>query len=103
MPPERLSPGTVRKQRFGIGGEFVVRCKEYPHIAVSVIVTSSPLFAATDEKGGFKLLDVPEGPATLKVWSNGRWVHEQAVDVTAKGLDLTVRVSSMANKDSNEQ
>ncbi len=97
MPPERLSPGTVRKQRFGISGEYVVRCAEYPHVVVSVIVTSSPFFAAVDEKGGFKLLDVPEGPATLKVWSNGRWVHEQAVEVTPKGVDLTIKVSSTAN------
>lgn len=103
MPSERLGPGTVRKQRFGISGEYVVRCTEYPHIAVSVIVTSSPFFAAVDEKGGFKLLDVPEGPATLKVWSNGRWVHEQAVDVPAKGIDLTLRVSGAANKEAGEQ
>ena len=97
MPSERLSPGTVRKQRFGISGEYVVRCTEYPHVMVSVIVTSSPFFAAVDEKGGFKLLDVPEGPATLKVWSNGRWVHEQVVEVTPKGDDLTIKVSSTAN------
>jgi plastocyanin len=103
MPPERLGPGTVRKQRFGISGEYVVRCTEYPHIAVSVIVTSSPFSSAVDEKGGFKLLDVPEGPATLKVWSNGRWVHEQAVDVPAKGVDLTLRVSGAADKEAAEQ
>jgi plastocyanin len=99
MPPERLAAGAVRKQRFGISGEYVARCAEYPHIAVSVIVTSSPFFAAVDEKGGFKLLDVPEGPATLKVWSNGRWVYEQAVDVTSKGVDLTIKVPSAANKE----
>ena len=103
MPPERLGPGTVRKQRFGISGEYVVRCTEYPHIAVSVIVTSSPFSSAVDEKGGFKLLDVPEGPATLKVWSNGRWVHEQAVDVPAKGVDVTLRVSGAADKEAAEQ
>jgi plastocyanin len=103
MPPERLSPGTVRKQRFGISGEYLVRCTEYPHIVVSVIVTSSPFFAAVDEKGAFKLLDVPEGPATLKVWSNGRWVHERAVDVTPKGVDLTIKVSDAANKEPIEQ
>jgi len=33
MPSERLSPGTVRKVRFGISGEYVARCTEYPHIA----------------------------------------------------------------------
>jgi hypothetical protein len=97
MPPERLSPGTVRKQRFGISGEYLVRCTEYPHVVISVIVTSSPFFAAVDEKGSFKLPDVPEGPATLKVWSNGRWVHEQSVEVTPKGLDVTIKVSGAAN------
>jgi hypothetical protein len=103
MPPERLSPGTVRKQRFGISGEFVVRCKEYPHVVASVIVTSSPFFAAADEKGSFKLLDVPEGPATLKIWSGGRWVHEQTIDVTAKGADLTIKVPSASAKEPSEQ
>jgi plastocyanin len=101
MEPQRLSAGSVRKQRFGVAGEYVVRCKDYPHIAVSVIVTSSPFFATTDDKGGFKLLDVPDGPATLKVWSNGRWVHEGAIDVNPKGVDLNIKVA--APKDANEQ
>jgi len=103
MPPERLSAGTVRKVRFGISGEYLVRCTEYPHIVVSVIVTSSPFFAPVDEKGAFKLLDVPEGPATLKVWSNGRWVHEQAVEVTPKGVEMTIKVSGAANREPTEQ
>jgi plastocyanin len=103
MPPERLSPGTVRKQRFGISGEYVVHCTEYPHVTVSVIVTSSPFFATVDEKGGFKLNDVPEGPATLKVWSNGHWVLERAVDVPPKGVDLTLKVSGTDNKEPTEQ
>jgi plastocyanin len=103
MPPERLSPGTVRKQRFATTGEFLVRCTEYPHIVVSVIVTSSPLFAIVEDKGGFRISDVPEGHATLKVWSNGRWVHEQEVDVTARGLDLSVKVpKSSAAKENAE-
>jgi plastocyanin len=92
MPPERLSAGTVRKQRFATPGEFIVRCTEYPHIIVSVIVTNSPLFAIVDDKGAFKIADVPEGHATLKVWSGGRWVKEADVDVPARGLDLTVKV-----------
>ena len=94
MPPERLSAGTVRKQRFSAPGEYLVRCTEYPHIVVSVIVTNSPLFSVADEKGAFKINDVPEGHATLKVWSGGRWVKEAEVDVPARGLDLTVKVPS---------
>lgn len=97
MPPERLGSGTIRKQRFATAGEYLVRCTEYPHIVLSVIVTSSPLFAVVEDKGGFKISDVPEGHATLKVWSNGSWVHEQEVDVTAKGLDLSVKVQGSSS------
>jgi plastocyanin len=103
MPRERLAAGAVRKQRFGISGEYIARCAEYPHLTVSIIVTSSPFFATVDEKGGFKLLDVPEGPATLRVWSNGHWVYEQAVDVTPKGVDVTIKVPSAANREPIEQ
>ena len=74
MPPERLSAGTVRKQRFGTAGEYLVRCTEYPHIVIAVIVTNTPLFSVVDDKNGFRINDVPEGHATLKVWSGGRWV-----------------------------
>lgn len=99
MPPERLAAGTVRKQRFANVGEYLVRCNEYPHIVISVIVATSPLFAIADDKGAFKLSDVPEGHATLKVWSNGRWVHEQEVDITPRGLDLSIKVAGAGAKD----
>jgi plastocyanin len=99
MPLERLAAGSMRKQRFALAGEYVVRCREYPHIAISVIVTSSPLYDITDDRGAFKITDVPPGHATLKVWSNGRWVHEQEVDIPERGLDLSVKVKSAAKQD----
>ncbi len=102
MPPERLGSGTVRKQRFATAGEYLVRCTEYPHIVVSVIVTSSPLFDVVDEKGGFRVEGVPEGPAKLKVWSNGRWVHEEDINVGARGLDMAVKVQGANNKEAAE-
>jgi plastocyanin len=92
MPPEVLRVGMVRKQRFAAQGEFIVRCTEYPHIAISVLVTNTPLFGVVDNNGAFKISDVPEGHATLKVWSGERWVKEAEVDVPARGLDLTVKV-----------
>jgi len=103
MPPERLAAGTIRKQRFATAGAYLVRCTEYPHIIISVIVTSSPMFAIAEEKGAFKLNDVPEGHATLKVWSNGRWVHEQEVDITPRGLDLSIKVEGAAGAKENAE
>jgi plastocyanin len=94
MAPERLSAGGVRKQRFSTPGEYLVRCAEYPHVVISVLVTNSPLWAVVDDRGAFKIADVPVGHATLKVWSSGRWVKEGEIDIPARGLDLTVRVAS---------
>jgi plastocyanin len=102
MPPERLAAGTVRKQRFATPGGYVVRCTEYPHIVISVVVARSPMYAVADDRGAFRVNDVPEGHATLKVWSNGRWVHEQEVDITPRGLDLSIKVVGEGAKERAE-
>ena len=102
MPTEQLASGKVRKVRFAMPGEYLVRCTEYPHIVISVLVTSTPLFAIVEDKGVFHLPDSPEGKGTIKVWSAGRFVHEQEVEVTAKDLELTIKVASTTAKDSAE-
>jgi plastocyanin len=100
MPPERLSPGAIRKVRFAMPGEYLVHCTEYPHIVISILVTNSPLFAVVDEKGAFHFPDSPEGKGALKVWSNGRWVYEKDVEITSQGLDLNIKIESSNPQDS---
>lgn len=94
MPVERLAAGNVRRTRFSEPGGYFVRCGEYPHIAVSVIIVSSPSFAVVEEKGGFKIPEAAEGKGTLRVWSHGRWVHSEPIEVTARPADLQVKVTS---------
>ena len=91
MPVERLVPGQIRRQRFTTAGAYAVKCSEYPHVAASIVVMASPFFAVTDEKGAFKIADVPDGKATLKVWSHGRWIHEEAIEVGPKSADLRIK------------
>jgi plastocyanin len=92
MPVERLNPGTFRHQKFGAPGGYLVRCSEYPHLAISVIVAESPYYALVDEKGGFQIPGaLPDGKANLKVWAMGRWVHEQSIETSGK-QDLKVKV-----------
>jgi len=43
-----------------------------------------------DEKGAFKLLDVPEARHAQGV-EQRPWVHEQAVEVTPKGVEILSR------------
>jgi plastocyanin len=93
MPTERLNPGTYRNQKFGAPGGYLVRCSEYPSLAISVIVVDSPYYAVVDERGGFTIPGVPDTKANLKVWAGGRWAYEQSIDTSSKA-DLAIRVSS---------
>ena len=92
MPVERLAPGALRRQKFLASGGYAIRDGEYPHLVISVVVVGSPHFAMPDDKGAFKMPDAPDGKATLKVWSAGRWVHEQEVEVGPKSDDLRIKV-----------
>jgi hypothetical protein len=98
MPLERLAPGSLRRQKMLTAGGYAVRDAEYPHLVISVIVVGTPHYAMVDDKGGFKLPDAPDGRATLKVWSQGRWVHEQAVDVGPKSDDLRIKVPQASDR-----
>jgi hypothetical protein len=98
MPMERLAPGALRRTKFLTAGGYAVRDAEYPHLVVSVLVVGTPFYAAVDEKGGFRLPDAPDGRATLKVWSGGRWVHEQEIEIGPKSADLAVKVPERSSK-----
>jgi plastocyanin len=102
MPIQRLTSGGVRRQKFSSAGAYAVRCAEYPHMVISVVVVGSPYFGVVDEKGGFKLPDVPDGKATLKVWSHGRWVHEEEIEVGSRSGDLKIKVRGEAAQTSAE-
>jgi hypothetical protein len=99
MPVERLAAGNMRRARFAQLGGYVVRCAEYPHIALSVMVLDSPHFALVDDKGSFRLPDVPDGKGTLKVWSQGRWVHEEPLEVGNRALELVVKVTDSGGRE----
>jgi len=93
MPVERLMSNQLRRVRFNEPGGYFIRCEEYPHVSLSVIVVSSPHYAIADEKGSFKISDTPDGKGNLKVWSRGRWVHEEPIEVGGKGADVQVKVT----------
>jgi plastocyanin len=102
MAVERLAAGNMRRVRFAQPGGHLVRCAEYPHIAVSVVVMDGPHFALVDDKGVFRFTDVPEGKGTLKVWSQGRWVHEEPLEVGGRPLELAVAVSGGGGREAAE-
>ena len=98
MPIERLTQGTFRHQKFGMPGGYLVRCSEYPSLAISVIVVDSPYYAVVDDKGGFSIPGVPDGKANLKVWAGGHWAHEQSIETNGKDLSIRIENAKNANQ-----
>jgi len=98
MPVERLNPGTFRHQKFGVPGGYLVRCSEYPSLAISVIVVDSPYFAVVDDKGTFSIPGVPDGNANLKVWAGGRFAHEESIETNGKDLSIRIENAKNANQ-----
>jgi hypothetical protein len=99
MPVERLAPGRLRRQRFNEPGGYLIRCAEYPHLTIFVLVAATPLWAVADEKGAFKIADAPDGKGTVKVWTHGHLVHEEPIEVNGKAVDLNIKVSGSGSKE----
>lgn len=89
---EETPAGKSRKIKFLAPGVFPVRADEYPHMEGAVLVLKSNLYARPDDRGAFKIDNVPEGKYTLRVFFRGSFVHEQALEVPARGaVDVTVK------------
>jgi len=96
---EETPGGKSRKIKFLAPGVFPVRTDEYPHMEGAVLVLKSNLYARPDERGSFKIDNVPEGKYTLRVFFRGTFVHEQPLDVPArKEVDVTVKAPQPAHK-----
>lgn len=99
MPLERLAPGTLRRQKFPVPGAYEIRSAQYPHLSIAVVVVDNPYAVTCDAKGNFRLPDMPEGKATLKVWAHGQFIHEQSIDVRNNMKALQIDVASASPVD----
>jgi plastocyanin len=89
---EETLPGRSRKIKFLAQGAFAVRCEEFPHMEGAILVLQSNLFARPDERGGFRIENVPEGRYTVRVFFRGSYVHQQTIEVGKSSLDLTLKL-----------
>jgi len=92
MTPGSVKPGESRKQKYHAEGEYEIREEEFPHMRAVVKVLPTPLFARPDDKGVFKINNVPEGKWTAKVWYRGEVLASDTVEVGAQGGEVVLRV-----------
>ena len=68
------------------------KCSIHDYMLAYILVLDTPHFTTTDEKGRYKLDNLPAGNYTLKVWIDRRTVLEQLVSLT-DGKTTTVDFS----------
>ena len=75
----------VPSQIFDMSGLVTVRCDIHEHMRALILVLDTPHFVLTDDKGNFRLDDLPPGHYTLKAWVDSRTTLEHPVDVSKSG------------------
>ena len=63
--------GEKRSFTFEKPGVVPVLCNVHPEMAGYIVVSPTPYFAETDDSGGYKIKDVPDGSYTVVVWHEG--------------------------------
>jgi plastocyanin len=66
-------------------GLIPIKCHIHANMKAYIDVLSNPYFAVTNEKGLFKIADVPPGTYTMKIWSEHSSTSTQSITVEAGG------------------
>jgi plastocyanin len=87
-PAKRFDLGRYRSdeqptpsQRFDVPGLVVLRCDIHEHMRGLILVVDTPYFIVTDTEGRYRLVGLPVGRHTLKVWLDSRTILERPVDL----------------------
>ncbi len=81
----RAQPGFRKKMavEFKKGETIKITCDAHPWMAGWVVVSDHPYVGVTDEKGNFKIENVPPGKYTLELWHETLGTTKQEVTVEA--------------------
>lgn len=93
-------------RRFSKPGVVHVLCDAHTHMAAWILVHDSPYVAVTDERGAFRITDVPPGTYRVTVWhagfrptgvdKDGRPVYDEPQTITR---EVTIAPRAVATVD----
>ncbi len=70
------------------------RCDAHHFMTVNMLVFSHPYFAITDQKGEFKISDIPPGKYNVKIWHESLSVQEKEIIIKpSEKTDLSLQLS----------
>lgn len=79
----RYPRGESKRVRFDRPGVVRVFCEIHSHMSAFILVFSHRYFAATDERGRYRIDDVPAGAYEVVVWTDGEDRARRRVSVKA--------------------
>ncbi|MDR3689523.1 MAG: carboxypeptidase regulatory-like domain-containing protein [Fimbriimonas sp.] len=77
--------GDYSDMLFDKPGLIPIKCHIHANMKGFIVVLTNPYFGVTNEKGLFKISDVPAGTYTMKVWSEHSSTTTQSITVEAGG------------------
>jgi plastocyanin len=81
-PDEKPVPSQV----FGVPGLVTLRCEIHEHMRGLILVLDTPHFVTTDADGRYRLVGLPPGRYTLKVWLDSRTTLARPVELGADSV-----------------
>jgi plastocyanin len=76
-----FKPGESRSVTFDKPGPVLLYCSIHRHMDGAVYVTPTPYFSRVDEKGNFRIDDVPPGHWVINTWQRRRRFVEAKMNV----------------------
>jgi plastocyanin len=89
IPPQRKSRRTLKQE-----GIVTLLCDVHPEMSAYIVVTQNPFFTKPDEKGNYRIGNVPAGTYTLKAWHEKLKPQSKEVKVSGESkahLDFELR------------
>lgn len=84
-------PGAIRNVVFNEPGEVLVLCNIHMEMEARILVLRDPYFAPTTSNGTYRIIEVPAGTYTMRVWRQQFSADQRLVNVPPSG-ELTLDV-----------
>ena len=75
--------GGVKVHTFNKPGEVILLCNVHSEMVAYILVLENPYFAKSDQKGNFKIENIPPGTYTVKIWHEKMMSPSQEVVITS--------------------
>ncbi len=96
--PEALNPNRTRDGVVKTEKSFTIAVKKRPYMKGKVVIMPTSFFGLVDDKGNFKVADLPDGKWKVKVWYGAGWLSVNRVASVKGASKMDISVESFELK-----